>query len=305
MNLSCVSNFVIGFSINFLGYILLSSFLQYYFYYRNGGKTADIKNWKIQSSQTGSLLTSLDRFKWWLPMLNKIKEDEDENDGYSNLSHFSSSSPSSLAPIPPPAHGNGDEEMKNNTDKDMLMDGTRAEAEPEPGKLKIGMDGDNYKKGKKSNNDKKKRNSNHYLLATINLSLASVFAGITYHLAIQSKSNFTSTTNNSNNAFKTTTSASSLLPVILCPQYSFPLLNYNLSQNFFFSLVFDFVSLLFSISLQCVFEYYWHRLMHTKFCMRHFHKLHHSYTSPEPFDDLYIHPVEAFGYYLILIVNFS
>ena len=27
---------------------------------------------------------------------------------------------------------------------------------------------------------------------------------------------------------------------------------------------------------------------------------HHTYTSPEPFDDLYIHPLEAFGYYIIL-----
>lgn len=30
------------------------------------------------------------------------------------------------------------------------------------------------------------------------------------------------------------------------------------------------------------------------------HKFHHFYKSPEPFDDLMIHPLEAFGYYLQL-----
>lgn len=30
------------------------------------------------------------------------------------------------------------------------------------------------------------------------------------------------------------------------------------------------------------------------------HKLHHHYKSPQPFDDLFIHPLEACGYYMIL-----
>ena len=47
-------------------------------------------------------------------------------------------------------------------------------------------------------------------------------------------------------------------------------------------------------------EYYWHRLMHLRFFYQKFHKLHHFYKSPEPFDDMYIHPLEAFGYYCIL-----
>lgn len=47
-------------------------------------------------------------------------------------------------------------------------------------------------------------------------------------------------------------------------------------------------------------EYYWHRLMHLPFFYARFHKLHHFYKAPEPFDDLYIHPLEALGYYLIL-----
>ena len=55
-----------------------------------------------------------------------------------------------------------------------------------------------------------------------------------------------------------------------------------------------------SILLQCVLEYYWHRLQHLPPLYRHVHKLHHYYTSPQPFDDLMIHPLEAAGYYCIL-----
>eukprot|EP01039_Chlorochromonas_danica_P006195 gene6195-6831_t len=58
--------------------------------------------------------------------------------------------------------------------------------------------------------------------------------------------------------------------------------------------------ILFACTYECVVEFYWHLLMHTPFCYRVFHKLHHSYKSPEPWDDMYIHPLEAFGYYCIL-----
>lgn len=60
------------------------------------------------------------------------------------------------------------------------------------------------------------------------------------------------------------------------------------------------VDLLKAIFLQSFFEYYWHRIMHWPYFYMMFHKHHHHYKSPEPFDDLYIHPVEAFGYYCIL-----
>jgi sterol desaturase/sphingolipid hydroxylase (fatty acid hydroxylase superfamily) len=56
----------------------------------------------------------------------------------------------------------------------------------------------------------------------------------------------------------------------------------------------------FALLWQSVIEYYWHRLMHLPWFYKRFHKVHHFYTSPEPFDDMYIHPVEAFGYYCIL-----
>lgn len=40
--------------------------------------------------------------------------------------------------------------------------------------------------------------------------------------------------------------------------------------------------------------------MHTRWCYARLHKYHHHYHSPEPFDDMFIHPLEAFGYYCIL-----
>ncbi|CAM9923730.1 unnamed protein product [Sphacelaria rigidula] len=54
------------------------------------------------------------------------------------------------------------------------------------------------------------------------------------------------------------------------------------------------------MSWQCVWEYYWHRLMHQPMFYARLHKYHHFYKSPEPFDDLMIHPLEAFGYYVLL-----
>ncbi len=51
---------------------------------------------------------------------------------------------------------------------------------------------------------------------------------------------------------------------------------------------------------QLVLEYWWHRLMHTKTFYGAFHKLHHTYKSPTPWDDMMIHPLEAAVYYCIL-----
>ena len=59
-------------------------------------------------------------------------------------------------------------------------------------------------------------------------------------------------------------------------------------------------SLSLAVLLQCMLEYYWHRMMHLPLFYRLLHKLHHHYTAPQPFDDLMIHPVEAAGYYCIL-----
>lgn len=47
-------------------------------------------------------------------------------------------------------------------------------------------------------------------------------------------------------------------------------------------------------------EYYWHRAMHLPTIYRFLHKYHHRFKAPEPFCDMFIHPLEAFGYYCIL-----
>jgi len=44
---------------------------------------------------------------------------------------------------------------------------------------------------------------------------------------------------------------------------------------------------------QNVWEYYWHRLMHVPSIYRRFHKHHHFYKAPSPFDDMYIAPLEV------------
>ena len=47
-------------------------------------------------------------------------------------------------------------------------------------------------------------------------------------------------------------------------------------------------------------EYVWHRAMHTRFLYTRLHKLHHYYKAPTPFDDMFVHPLEVTGYYMIL-----
>ena len=55
-----------------------------------------------------------------------------------------------------------------------------------------------------------------------------------------------------------------------------------------------------AVAMQCVLEYYWHRLMHMRWFYKTLHKYHHHYKSPNVWCDLFIHPLEAFGYYCIL-----
>jgi len=48
-----------------------------------------------------------------------------------------------------------------------------------------------------------------------------------------------------------------------------------------------------SLGWQSAWEYYWHRLMHYGPVYRRFHKHHHFYKAPAPFDDMYIAPLEV------------
>mmetsp|Transcript_16307 Transcript_16307/g.41342 ORF Transcript_16307/g.41342 Transcript_16307/m.41342 type:complete len:163 (+) Transcript_16307:90-578(+) len=46
------------------------------------------------------------------------------------------------------------------------------------------------------------------------------------------------------------------------------------------------VSFFLGIVLHMMLEYYWHRLMHLRWFYCTFHKYHHYFKSPEPFDDM-------------------
>lgn len=112
--------------------------------------------------------------------------------------------------------------------------------------------------------ESKKRHPMHAIFGTINLTCSSLFSAIVTELTIRGKSNIILNNNNDNNAFE----------IIRC--------------------------LFLALGLQSLLEYPWHRLMHTRFFYRRFHKIHHEYKSPCVYCDLFIHPMEAIGYYCIL-----
>ena len=60
------------------------------------------------------------------------------------------------------------------------------------------------------------------------------------------------------------------------------------------------IGLALAVTWQSVLEYYWHRAMHLPAVYAKLHKFHHHYKAPQPWDDLFIHPLESFGYCLIL-----
>lgn len=108
------------------------------------------------------------------------------------------------------------------------------------------------------------RATNHWLFASINIVVASIFAGGLTELIVRGYSR-----------------------TVFDP----------LSLSVALKIGID---LLVALTWQSVAEYYWHRLLHLPVLYKMFHKYHHFYKSPEPFDDMYIHPLEAAGYYCIL-----
>ena len=54
--------------------------------------------------------------------------------------------------------------------------------------------------------------------------------------------------------------------------------------------------------LHTILSYFWHRAMHIPMLYKHLHKVHHHYKSPQPFDDLFFHPLEYGTYGLLLLV---
>mmetsp|Transcript_13583 Transcript_13583/g.26835 ORF Transcript_13583/g.26835 Transcript_13583/m.26835 type:complete len:294 (+) Transcript_13583:170-1051(+) len=110
----------------------------------------------------------------------------------------------------------------------------------------------------------KVRAKDHWLLSSINLVMASSFAGSVAHLCVRERTRMVFSLKD----------AGGMVGLLGWTGAAFAIHN--------------------------IAEYYWHRLMHHRFFYARAHKLHHFYKSPEPFDDLYMHPVEAVGYYLIL-----
>lgn len=104
----------------------------------------------------------------------------------------------------------------------------------------------------------------HNLIGTINLVVAGCFGGYLSQLSYSA----------------------------FCPFSFDPIVKYGLVSVL--------LELFLAVMWQCIVEYYWHRTMHLKWFYTRFHKFHHAYKSPEVWDDMYIHPVEAFGYYCIL-----
>lgn len=124
-------------------------------------------------------------------------------------------------------------------------------------------------------NVKPNRHPYHVYLGTFNLLLSSCFAGVVCELVIAGKSSL-----GDYESFFPTTWV------------------YSESNNY--SLLWLLRGWFLSMMMECAMEYYWHRVMHTPFFYRHMHKIHHYYKSPQPFDDMMIHPFEAIGYYFIL-----
>eukprot|EP01138_Halocafeteria_seosinensis_P010069 gb/GECG01010282.1/.p1 GENE.gb/GECG01010282.1/~~gb/GECG01010282.1/.p1 ORF type:complete len:291 (+),score=18.06 gb/GECG01010282.1/:1-873(+) len=115
---------------------------------------------------------------------------------------------------------------------------------------------------------KSDRHPKHNLFATINLFMSCCFAGVTVYCILAEKS-----------------------------RVYFEL---DSHQSLMYNVLWILGLTIFTVIHESVVEYYWHVMMHTRPCYRRFHKFHHYYTSPAPFDDLFIHPLESFGYQCIL-----
>jgi sterol desaturase/sphingolipid hydroxylase (fatty acid hydroxylase superfamily) len=110
------------------------------------------------------------------------------------------------------------------------------------------------------------RHSKHKTFATLNLVVSSLFALVVTELTVRGKSSLKEST-----IIGTDTSACEIG-----------------------------IGLFYALLLQSTLEYPWHRLMHYKYFYTRMHKYHHEYKSPVVYCDLFIHPLEAIGYYCIL-----
>ena len=108
---------------------------------------------------------------------------------------------------------------------------------------------------------KPNRAKDHALLTTLNLVTASCFALLVTELCVRGKSR----------------------------------MSFQSAEEYGgFTIIYD---LLIAVTFENISEYYWHRFLHSKLMYKRFHKYHHFVKSPEPWDDMYIHPIEAIASY--------
>lgn len=136
----------------------------------------------------------------------------------------------------------------------------------------------------------------HKQITGLNLLLASLFAGTCCELAVRGYSslNFEMLPLNKSKPENINSFYDMLDYLTRLTFYGCELSTFAHSAGLFV------VQLTLSVAYQSVLEYYWHLLMHLPWFYRTFHKIHHTLKAPEVWDDLYIHPVEACGYYVIL-----
>ncbi len=136
----------------------------------------------------------------------------------------------------------------------------------------------------------------HHFVTAFNLLMASTFAGLTCELAVTCSSFSKLRFDMPLVSGSTDIQLNGFMDFF---EYSYQMAcidKVNL-MRFYFQLLGELIGIIF---WQSFLEYYWHRMMHLSFFYARFHKWHHYYKAPEPWDDLYIHPLEAFGYYCIL-----
>lgn len=252
--------FFIGFSIIFFGYIFQSSVLYYYFYVL---RSNDRENWKTQPDQG----KEYNEFFFWPLLESKSKKNQPKS--YRILTSFNLLIASCVAGIVSDFYSQGKINMRED---DTIW------------KLNI------YNIDTDSNIILTLDSSISLLISSI----LSIFFSSYSSTNLYIPKNFQILNSIHFLGYNITSFINSLL--------NYNIISYNLIHFIYIYIYFIIIFIEFLIILhwQIILEYYWHILMHIPFFYKNFHKYHHHFKSPEIWDDLYIHPIEAFGYYLIL-----
>ena len=141
---------------------------------------------------------------------------------------------------------------------------------------------------------KPNRAPNHRLFTTLNLFIASCFAMFVCELSVRGYNRMRFEGIHESDVYEEIDCVSSYMTQALHLWHTKDV-NSALRYMKIFAVELSLLTL-----VQSVLEYFWHIMMHLEWCYARMHKLHHHYKSPEVWDDMYIHPIEAIGYYCIL-----